>query len=323
MKKFLLLLAGMLSWAIADAGEAVPTLIMASSNPPEAIISKMGERFAKKVNDTGVITINLIVGQSLGDMNQVMEQHMGGSVDIAYDRPLWFAPFVTDFNVESWGFTFRSREHMQKYYDSPVYADLVKQALEKTGVRILGSSVDQPRVMVSRFPVKSINDIKNMKMRVPKLETFIELWTVLGTKPTQVAWSESFLSLRTGAVDGVEADIPNIQVQKFHTAAKYITLTDHVMSGFFISVNEDRWNTLSDVQKQAILDAAGDALRWASTETDRVNEEAIAAMEKEGAIVSDIDTAEFRKLSSSAVPGMEAKGLWRKGLWQDIQDIKE
>jgi TRAP-type C4-dicarboxylate transport system substrate-binding protein len=300
----------------------IPTLIMASSNAPEALISKMGERFTKRVNESGAVRINLIVGQSLGDMNHVMEQHMEGAVDIAYDRPMWFAPYVTDFNVESWGFIFRDREHMQKFYDSPIYAGLVEQALEKTGVRILGSSVDQPRVLISRFKVNSLADIQNMKMRVPKLETIIKLWTVLGTKPTQVAWSEAFLSLRTGAVDGLESDIPAIQVQKFHTAAKYITLTDHTLSGFFISVNEDRWQSLTSQRQDVLREAAADALTWASGESQRLVGGVIIALESEGAEVNAIDLTEFRQRASTAVPELEAEGLWRKGLWREIQDIK-
>ena len=304
-------------------GEAgTDELIMASSNPPESLISKMGQKFADIVNESGVVKINLIVGQSLGDMNQVMEQHMEGSVDIAYDRPLWFGPFVQDFNVMSWGFTFENKAHMQTFFDSDVYKGLTDQVLEKTNVRILGSSVDLPRMLYTREPVQSIDDIQNLKMRVPRLESYVRLWEALGTKPTQVAWSEAFLSLKTGVVDGIEADIPGALVQRFHNAAPYITKTEHVMSGFFISINDQSWQNLDDAQKKVIEEASREALAWASEQSEKETAEALAVMVEEGAIVSEIDKAAFIEKSIKEVEAMEAAGVWSKGLWAEIQTLK-
>ena len=299
----------------------IPELVIASSNAPDSLMSRMGERLEENINKTGVLKANFIKGQALGDMQQVMEQHMQGSVDIAFDRPLWFAPFVSDFQVLSWGFTFRDREHLKNFYSSSIYDEMKEKVNKKMGITVIHSVPDQSRVTFSLKPIKSIEDIKNMKMRVPRVETFIELWKTLGAMPTQIAWSEAFTSLRTGVVDAAESDVAGAWSQKFHQAAKYVTLTNHVMMGMFVSVNNDRLESLTDEQKEALYGATIEALEWASAESKATVKKVLDDMENTGAVISTIDTTEFQIKSKVGVEKMEKNGVWPEGLWESIQKI--
>jgi TRAP-type C4-dicarboxylate transport system substrate-binding protein len=301
--------------------ETIPELIIASSNAPDSLMSKMGERIEKNINDSGVLKANFLIGQTLGDMRQVMEQHMQGSVDIAFDRPLWFAPFVSDFQVLSWGFTFRDREHLSKFYQSKIYDDMKKKVNDQMGITILYSVPDQARVTFSRMPINGAQDVEGISMRVPRIETYIELWKALGAKPTQVDWSEAFTALRTGVVDAAESDLSGAWSQRFHQAAKYVTLTNHVMMGIFVSANDETLASLNDTQRNALNKAVKEAMDWASSQSEVTVEKTLSDMKEMGAEISTIDVKPFQEKSYEGVTYMENEGVWPKGLWDSIQEI--
>ena len=310
-------------FAALSSASAQTKLVVAGSEATGSLLDRMAVKFEELLNEksAGAMDINLIRGQSLGNATQVMEQHQAGSVDVMYSRPDWFTANVTDFNVLSWGFTFRDREHMQTFLDSDIFAVLAQQAIDKMGVRILAAAVDQPRILYTREPVNSVADIQGIKMRVPGIKAYLKLWETLGTVPTQVAWAEAFLALNTGVVDGAEADASGAYSQKFHIAAPNITLTNHLMSSAEISVNEARWNSLSAEEQDWLQSAAKGALAWMSQEAERDSKAILAKMVVEGATVSEIDNAPFSEKARSGALEQEAEGLWQQGLWQRIRDL--
>lgn len=312
------------SMMVATPAIAQTKLVIAGSEAVDSLLDRMAVKFAETLEAKGgdSFDINLIRGQSLGNAQQVMEQHQAGSVDVMYSRPDWLTSNVPDFQVMSWGFTFRDRDHMTAFLNSNVFDKMRQKTVNEMGVRVLSAAVDQPRILYTREPVSSVNDIQGIKMRVPGIKAYLRLWETVGTIPTQVAWAEAFLALKTGGVDGAEADASGAYSQKFHVAAPNITLTNHLMSALHISVNEEKWNSLSFGDQIILQSAAMEAVDWAS---ETAKTESLAVLDKmvaEGATVSEIDNTPFAEKAGEAVPEMEAEGLWSKGLWQSIRDIK-
>ena len=309
---------------LAPPAIAETKLVVAGSEAVDSLLDRMAIKFAETLEANGgdAFDVNLIRGQSLGNAQQVMEQHQAGSVDVMYSRPDWLTSNIPDFQVMSWGFTFRDRDHMTAFLNSDTFAEMAQKAVDAMGVRVLSAAVDQPRILYTREPISSVDDIQGIKMRVPGIKAYLRLWETVGTVPTQVAWAEAFLALKTGAVDGAEADASGAYSQKFHVAAPNITLTNHLMSALHISVNEEKWNSLT-ADEQAILRAAAvEAVSWASETAKSESQAVLDQMVAEGATVSEIDNAPFSAKAGEAVPDMEAEGLWSPGLWQRIRDIQ-
>ena len=308
---------------VAPQALAATKLVVAGSEATGSLLDRMAVKFDELLarQSGGALDVNLIRGQSLGNATQVMEQHQAGSVDIMYSRPDWFTSNVADFQVLSWGFTFRDRAHMQAFLDSDIFAAMTRQAIDKMGVRILAAAVDQPRILYTREPVSSVDDIQGIKMRVPGIKAYLRLWETLGTVPTQVAWAEAFLALKTGAVDGAEADASGAYSQKFHVAAPNITLTNHLMSSAEISINEAKWQSLTAEEKRWVDTAARQALDWMTREAEKDAQAILDKMVAEGATVKEIDNRPFSEKARSGAVEMEAQGLWSKGLWQRIRDL--
>ncbi len=309
---------------IATTVSAETRLVIAGSEAVDSLLDRMSVKFAEALEASGgdAFDVNLIRGQSLGNAQQVMEQHQAGSVDVMYSRPDWLTSNVSDFQVMSWGFTFRDREHMTAFLNSDIFAEMAQKAVDVMGVRVLAAAVDQPRILYTREPVTSVDDIQGIKMRVPGIKAYLRLWETVGTIPTSVAWAEAFLALKTGVVDGAEADASGAYSQKFHVAAPNITLTNHLMSALHISVNEAKWNSLSADEQAILQGAAEEAVAWASETAKSESQAVLDKMVTEGATVAEIDNAPFAAKAGEAVPDIESEGLWSPGLWQRIRDIK-
>lgn len=314
--------AGVLA-ALAVTGPvaAQTTITFGGSDAIGGTFDVQNKMFTKLVNDRsgGKLKVNFIAGEQLGPDMQVIEQMMQNSVQMYGDVLDWYANFVKDFAVFGWGFTFRDTDHVRKFIASPAYAEMVEQLRTKQGIRILASEATQPRALFSRKPVKSLADLKDIKMRVPEIKTYLALWETLGTKPARVAWAEVQLALRTGVVEASEGPISSAYAAKFHEVAKYVTRTDHILSTAHVTINEKFFAGLPADQQKILIDAAKEAVAATAKQATIDTDETLKKMTAEGATVSSIDTKPINEKAKEAVTKMEAEGLWSPGLWAKIQ----
>ena len=87
-------------------------------------------------------------------------------------------------------------------------------------------------------------------------------------------------------------------------------------------MNEKAYQSLPPDLRKVAEDAAQEAVDFARNEAKKVIDETLNKMKAEGATISTLDTGPFKKRLAEAVAKAEAEGLWTKGLWQKIQDIK-
>lgn len=310
-------------FAVALTGSvSAETLVVTATDPVGSLKDRMCERFVNTVNEKSddSLDLNFVRGEALGAANSVMEQQISGSVGIFCNELVWFADYVPDIQILGWGFTFRDGDHMAKFFESDLFKPLADRAISQ-GARILAAQPTQPRMMFTREPIKSIDDVQDIKMRVPQLKSYLELWKALGTRPTQVAWAEVYLGLSTGVVVAAEGPPTDAMGQKFHEVATNITRTDHLFSTVMISINEAAFQALSDDMKKLVSDTAKEATLWARGVAEAEVSTMLDDATKSGATVAEIDKGPFQERSRDAVERMEADGLWRKDLWADIQKL--
>ncbi|MBL8697860.1 MAG: TRAP transporter substrate-binding protein [Alphaproteobacteria bacterium] len=309
--------------AAATAAWAQQTIVFGGSDAIGGTFDVQNKLFTKLVNEraAGKLRVNFIAGEQLGPDMQVIEQMMQSSVQMYGDVLDWYANFNKDFAVFGWGFTFRDADHVQKFIDSDIYKTMAEQLREKQGIRILAASTTQPRVLFSRKAVQSLADLKDVKMRVPEIKTYLALWETLGTRPSRLAWAEVPLGLRTGVVEAAEGPIASAYAAKMHEAAKFVTRTDHILSTAHITINEKYFTALSPDLQKIVADAAREAVLATRESASKEVDDIVAKMRKEGATVSSIDTKAINERAREAVAKMEAEGLWSAGLWQKIQGM--
>lgn len=300
-------------------------LAMASLEPVEAPSTKTVEHLARIVAERsdGRLKINPNPGGTLGNGLQIMEGVSIGTIDMISMVLEWYAPFVKDVNVYVMGFTFRDTDHFKAFVDSDVFDEMKQNILERMNVRVLAANwIGLPRVLVSKMPVSSPEDIANINMRVPEIETYLKVWRGLGTNPTRVAWPEVYLALKTGTVDAAEGPLDQMYATKFYEAAPNITLTNHLQQAFTVAVNEDVYANLPDDLKEILAEASLEAGEYfqelVRTQFDKDRQKMI----DEGATISEIDTRPFQEMLKPVIQESEETEFWTPGLYDRIQSIQ-
>jgi TRAP-type C4-dicarboxylate transport system substrate-binding protein len=317
------LLCGASLVAATAAAHAGTTLTFAGSDAIGSIIDKQNLRFTACVNAKGGdrLKVSFIQGEQLGNDVQVIEQMMQGSVQLYGDVLDWYSNWVKDYAVLAWGFTFRDADHLQKFLDSPAYAAMAEKLRKEQGLRVLAAAPTQPRILFTRKPVASLADLTGVKMRVPEIRTYLALWTLLGTRPSRLAWGEVYLGLKTGVVEAAEGPVSSAYSARLHEAAPHVLRTDHLMSSTHITVNDQAYAALAPDLQKLLVDCAQDAVqntrRMAQQETDDV----VKRMAAEGARIGSVDLAPIRQRAKDGAAKMEKEGAWSAGLWDRIQKL--
>lgn len=318
------LAAGLLFAAAPQPVAAQQTLILGGSDSIGSIIDRTNALFTRTVNERarGRLTVNFIQGEQLGNDVQVIEQMMRGGVHIYGDVLDWYANWVKDLAVLSWGFTFRDFDHQAKFLESELFKPYAEEMRARHNVRILAAGPSQPRVLFAKRPVNSPTDLAGLKMRVPDIRAYLLLWQTLGTQPARVAWAEVFLGLRTGVIDAAEGPTLSAMAARFHQGATNVMRTDHVISAGQISMHEGTFARLSPEVQAILVQAAKEALAWQRTTSEAELEEAFAKMKAEGATIIVVDKGPFARAALEGVAAMERDNVWSTGLFQRIQDIR-
>lgn len=309
--------------AMVGSASGEVAAVFGGADPLEGVYDRQNQHFVDLVNERGAgqIKLDFIRGEQLGNDVQVIEQVMSGAVQFYGDDFSFYSNWVPELNIVSWGFLFRDNAHVQAFIESDTYKNAIEKLRAEQGIRVLSAAPGQIRVMVSNRPIKGVEDLAGLKMRVPEIRTYLALWETLGTAPARVAWGETFLGLSTGVVEGAEGGISSIYGAKFHEAAKNVTRTDHVRIIAHIAVNDAWFQSQSPEIQELLTKAAQDAVDW---QMEKVTAEQAATLDKmvaDGAVVTEIDVAPLRQRSEVAVEKLEADGFWPKGLWAEIQAL--
>jgi TRAP-type transport system periplasmic protein len=317
------LIAALAMMTMSGTAMAQASAVFGGADPLEGVYDRQNQQFVDLVNERGAdkIKLEFIRGEQLGNDVQVIEQVMSGAVQFYGDDFSFYSNWVKELNIVSWGFLFRDNAHVQAFINSDTYKAAVEKLRAEQGIRVLAAAPGQIRVMVSTKPIKSIDDLAGLKMRVPEIRTYLALWETLGTAPARVAWGETFLGLSTGVVQGAEGGISSIYGAKFHEAAKNVTRTDHVRIIAHIAVNDEWFQSQTPEVQELLTTAAQDAVKWQMDTVTSEQAETLEKMTADGATVTEIDVTPLRERSEVAVEKLEADGFWPKGLWAEIQAL--
>ena len=121
---------------------------------------------------------------------------------------------------------------------------------------MLGNVYSGFRHMMSvKKPIKTLEDLKGFKMRVPNATIYVQMFECMGANPTTTAFSETYQALQQGVVEGSECDLANIVQQNWHEVNRYLSYTYHLAAMNVICINRDKWNSYPAEIQEAIQEA--------------------------------------------------------------------
>lgn len=222
------------------------------------LATKFKQLFEQKTG--GKHKVDLFPNGQLGSEETTINNAAMGTLDFSLLAVNNITPFSPTVGVLTLPYVIQSAEEAKKLTLGPIGKDLTDNTLRDANVRIVGWAYSGFRVLTnSKRPVKTLADLKGLKIRVPKNEIMIASYQAWGINPSPMAWSETFTALQQGVVDGQDNPYITVSAMKFNEVQKYVTNIRYVFSLEPLVVSEMLFKKQpSDVQK-AILDAGLEA----------------------------------------------------------------
>ncbi|MBR2275483.1 MAG: sialic acid TRAP transporter substrate-binding protein SiaP [Lachnospiraceae bacterium] len=322
----------------APAEEAADTSDAAAANdaPAELIFTSVSvtgdshttamDAFAQKVEELsgGSVTCKTYADGTLFSADAEFDALSTGQADLAY---ISFPTLATQSGLE-WcamvgsAYFWSSYDHMTNTLNGDIGKNEIFPKIEEnTNAVPLGAFYLGSRVVNTRNKeINSYADMSGLLLRMPNSETWLNLGEALGANPTPLAFSELYTALQTGAIDGQDNPLPTDVSAKFYEVAPYVAITNHVVDSIIPMINKDKWNSLTDAQKQAVTDA----MEYAKQVNDdaRIEEEDndIAILEENGCTITYPDIEDFKTNAQAyyeAHPEQTAE--WDMDLYEKIQ----
>lgn len=314
MKKFLFafVLAAILAITASVSFAAAPelTLIIASNqtdltNPYSYGLEKFKE-VAEKVSD-GKIQVTVHKGTLGENESELIEKLTMGAADLVVSSPGFMTAIgVPEIDIFSLEYLFDSFEHWEKCLDGEFGKAMRAIVLEKTynQFRIMGYWSSSVRDVYAKKAVKSPADMKGLSIRTQSSQVQQDFFKGCGAIPTTVAWGELYQALQQGVVDGAENDYTNFTQKEHHKTAngKYVSETHHDFTTRLFLMNGDKYDRLTDEQKEWINKAAEASTAEERAVTYKMFGESKQRAINDGAIITEFADIDIPALKAIAVP---------------------
>jgi tripartite ATP-independent transporter DctP family solute receptor len=208
------------------------------------------ENLGKKLSEAtqGRLSIQMYPSAQLGGEKETIEQTQIGAIQMLRVSVGSMGPIVDDINVINMPFLFKNTAHANKMMDGPIGQELLDKISASPNANLVAlcwMDSGARSLYNTKHPIKSIEDLKGLKFRVIGNPIFVDMMNSLGGNGVSMGYDQVFSALQTGVIDGAENNMPSYVFSNQYTAAKYVTLTEHLIIPEMLVFSKRVWNTLS------------------------------------------------------------------------------
>ena len=235
--------------------------------------------------------------------------------DISKQIPAW--------SLLTSAYLFRDAEHVKKTFKSDVGREFIKMAKDQLGIQIITPVYFGSRSLNLKpdKQVKTPEDLKGIKLRMPPGEFWQFLGESLGANPTPVAYAELYTALQTGTVDGQDNPVVASKLMKFDEVTTQFILTRHVIAYDVMAIRSKIWDAMKPEQQAKFQTAAEKAMDENTARFEKQEAETLEYFKKEGKKVYEPDQNAFRTFAQKRY--VEKYGNdWPKGALERINAVK-
>lgn len=262
-----------------------------TSHPAHKSLEYFKENIEKDSN--GAIEIQLFPNNQLGNEETFIDSIKRGIVQMAVSGGLVKKDEIKLALVEP-PFVFESWKQAKAAYTGPIGQEIIGDYTKKTGVKIVGYSVNGFRELSCNFPLESMADLAKMKIRVPTNEIYVNMFKAMGTTPVMMPMGEIYNALETKVVDGQDNPYSTVRSAGWWEVQKYMLETRHMFVANPWLVNKKFFDGLPENLQKVFTDNVAKAIdyNWAISEKDDL--ESRQFIESKGTKVI-VPTPELRK----------------------------
>ena len=260
--------------------------------PTVEAVKFMGERL--KALSGGKNTIRVYNNGALGGEKDTIEQAKIGALAMVRINVGAMNNICPETLVPTMPFLFKSVDHMHKVLDGPVGEEILK-ACEKQGFIGLAFYDSGSRsVFTAKKPVKTMADMKGLKVRVQQSDLWVSTMEAMGANATPMPQGEVYTGLKTGLIDAAENNYPTYESSRAFEVAKFYSRTEHSMAPEILLFSKRAWDKLSPEEQTQVRQAARESVPymrklWAEREI-----KSLEIAKAGGAEIIDVDKKPFQ-----------------------------
>ncbi|MFY0312863.1 TRAP transporter substrate-binding protein [Leisingera sp. D0M16] len=313
------LAAATLTIAVPAAADTYVVAVGAASN---SLQGKSAARFAEELQTRlgDAHTVEFYADAQLGNEKELMQKLRLGTVDFTLISSI-MTNVAPEFALFDMPFLVQDRAHLKAIDAEIVQADLAPLA-EKAGLKVLSTWENGFRQITnSARPINTPADLDGLKIRTPSSEWRVSMFKEWGANPTPMSFSEVFVALQTGTMDGQENPLTNIVGANFQEVQGYLSLTDHVYSPTYLTSGAGTWSKLPADVQASVTEVAAAVQDWSLAQGETADNELVEKVRAAGVEVNQADKSAFIAASAPIYDAFAAQVPGGNALVQRAQDL--
>jgi tripartite ATP-independent transporter DctP family solute receptor len=286
----------------------------------EAVV-RMGKKLEAATN--GRLSIQMYPSMQLGGEKEMIEQAQVGALAIARISVGPMGPIVPELNVFNLPFMFRDGAHMEKVIDGPIGDELLKKLSDHPTAGLIGlcwMNAGVRNVYNSKKPIRSVEDLKGLKIRMMGNPVFVDTMNALGGNGVAMGFDQLINAMQTGVVDGAENNEPSYTTGQHYRYAKYYSMTGHLIIPEILVFSKRTWQSLSKEDQDLITRLGKEAQQEVRGLWYEMESKSIEDMKKNG--VEIVPIADKKPFQDAVKPVWDKYGAQQTALIKRIQDTK-
>jgi tripartite ATP-independent transporter DctP family solute receptor len=243
----------------------------------------------------GKIDIQVFPNSQLGGDTAMLSQVRSGAMQFYPVTGSILDTVVPISAMEGVGFAFTSTKDAYAAMDGALGEQIRKEAPSRSMIVFEKPASNGFRqVTTSTKPIKSVDDFAHLKIRTIASKMQQDLFSSLGASPTPISFNELYTAMQTHVVDAQENPYALIEQMHFYEVQKYVSVTNHMWSGYWFVMNQDAYNGLPPNLKDVVRRNFNQAALAERVEIEKVNEQQAALLRKQGLVFNTPDTEPMR-----------------------------
>lgn len=259
--------------------------------PTVAAVRHMGQLLEQRSG--GRHKIKVFNKGALGTEKETIDQLKIGALEMARVNISPMNGICQKTLVPTMPFLFSSIEHMRRTLDGVVGEEILKSC-EDQGFVGLAFYDSGARSLYAKKPIRTVADVKGMKVRVQQSDLWVALVGAMGGNATPMPFGEVYTGLKTGLIDAAENNIPSYDSVKHFESAKYYSKTEHSMAPEMLLMSKIVWDKLPKADQDLVRAAAKESVAFQRRKWDEQETKSLASVKAGGAEIIEVDKKSFQ-----------------------------
>lgn len=259
--------------------------------PTVAAVRHMGQLLEQRSG--GRHKIKVFNKGALGTEKETIDQLKIGALEMARVNISPMNGICQKTLVPTMPFLFSSIDHMRRTLDGAVGEEILKSC-EDQGFVGLAFYDSGARSLYAKKPIRTVADVKGMKVRVQQSDLWVALVGAMGGNATPMPFGEVYTGLKTGLIDAAENNIPSYDSVKHFESAKYYSKTEHSMAPEMLLMSKIVWDKLPKADQDLVRAAARESVAFQRRKWDEQEAKSLASVKAGGAEIIEVDKKSFQ-----------------------------